>query len=124
MPEAIAEWVADLKVEWLERDNCAHSRQTPGYKPGRLLDHLIKIRNATCTAPGCRRAAQRCDIDHVIPYHRGGRTCECNCHPLCRRHHRCKGTAGWHLTMPAPGVLTWRLPHGRIYQAVPDTYPV
>jgi Domain of unknown function (DUF222) len=124
VPEGLAGWLAGLKVEWLERGTCSHSRQTKAYKPGKALDHLIKIRNATCTAPGCRRAAQRCDIDHVVPFHEGGRTCECNCHPLCRRHHRCKGSAGWHVDMPEPGVVTWRLPHGRGYQTSPEAYPV
>ncbi len=119
-----AAWMAGLAVQWLEAGTCSHSRQTPGYRPGRLLDHLIKIRNPACTAPGCRRPAQQCDVDHVIPYHQGGRTCECNCHPACRRHHRCKGTAGWHLEMPEPGVLTWHLPHGRSYTTKAEPYPV
>jgi uncharacterized protein DUF222 len=124
LPEAMADWIGCLTVEWLERGTCSHSRENAGYKPGRLLDHLIKVRNATCTAPGCGRPAQRCDTDHVIPYHLGGRTCECNCHPLCRRHHRCKGSAGWHLEMTAPGELTWRLPHGRTCQTATVPYPV
>jgi len=121
---SLAAWIAALRVEWLQRETCDHSRETQSYRPGRLLDHLIKIRNPTCTAPGCRRPAQRSDIDHVIPYHLGGRTCECNCHPGCRRHHRCKGSAGWHLEMPEPGVLVWRLPHGRSYTSRADPYPI
>ncbi len=120
----VAAWMAGLAVQWLEAGTCGHSRQTTGYRPSRLLDHLIKIRNPTCTAPGCRRPAQQSDIDHVIPYHLGGRTCECNCHPACRRHHRCKGTAGWQLEMPEPGVLTWHLPHGRSYTTRAEPYPV
>ena len=117
-------WVAGLQVQWLLRGTCDHSRQTDAYRPGRSLDHLLKIRNPTCTAPGCRRPVERCDIDHVIPYHLGGRTCECNCHPACRRHHRCKGSAGWHLDMPEPGILAWRLPHGRTYRTRADPYPI
>ncbi len=119
-----AAWIAGLQPEWLNAETCDHSRQTAGYQPGQLLGHLIKIRNPTCSAPGCRRPAHRCDLDHVIPYHLGGRTCECNLHPLCRRHHRCKGSPGWQLDMPEPGVLTWRLPHGRTYTTRPEPYPV
>jgi hypothetical protein len=119
-----AAWIAGLPIEWLNTGTCDHSRQTAGYQPGKLLGHLITIRNPTCTAPGCRRPAQRCDLDHVIPYHLGGRTCECNLHPLCRRHHRCKGTPGWHLHMPEPGILTWQLPHGRTYTTTAEPYPV
>ncbi len=36
---------------------------------------------ATCAAAGCRRAAGTCDLDHTVPHHRGGRTCECNIGP-------------------------------------------
>jgi len=38
----------------------------------------------TCTAPGCRRPASSCDLDHVTPYDRGGRTCECNLGPTSK----------------------------------------
>lgn len=117
-------WISSLTVNWLESGSCSHARETRSYVPGRLLAHLIKVRNPTCTAPGCRRPAQQCDIDHVIPYARGGRTCECNCQPLCRRHHRCKGSAGWHLEMPEPGILVWRVPHGRTYRTHAQPYPV
>jgi hypothetical protein len=124
LPSATRAWLAGLTIEWLQGGTCSHSRETSAYRPGRLLDHLIKVRNPTCTAPGCRRPAQRCDVDHVIPYHLGGKTCECNCHPLCRRHHRCKGGAGWLLEMPEPGVLAWKLPHGRTYLTRAEPCPV
>jgi hypothetical protein len=124
IPDAMSAWIDGVQVEWLENGTCSHSRETSAYRPSRALDHLIKIRNPTCTAPGCRRPAQSCDIDHVIPYDQGGKTCECNCHPVCRRHHRCKQTTGWHVEMPEPGVLSWRLPHGRSYSARAEVYPV
>jgi len=121
---SVAAWVSDLAVQWLESGSCSHARETQAYVPGRLLAHLIKVRNSTCTAPGCRRPALQSDIDHVVPYAHGGRTCECNCHPACRRHHRCKGSAGWRLEMPEPGILAWRLPHGRTYVTRAEPYPV
>ena len=123
IPSADA-WIKGLAMNWLESGSCSHARETTNYVPGRLLGHLIKVRNPTCTAPGCRRPAQQSDIDHVVPYDRGGRTCECNCHPACRRHHRCKGSAGWRLNMPEPGILVWRLPHGRTYVTRAQPYPV
>jgi len=121
---SVGAWMRSLTVNWLESGSCSHARETKNYVPGRLLAHLIKVRNPACTAPGCRRPAQHSDIDHVVPYAHGGRTCECNCQPLCRRHHRCKGSAGWHLEMPEPGVLVWRLPHGRTYRTQAQPYPV
>ncbi|MBO0832399.1 MAG: HNH endonuclease, partial [Actinobacteria bacterium] len=123
-PLDLGAWISGLNVNWLESGSCSHARETTGYVPGRLLGHLIKVRNPTCTAPGCRRPAQQCDVDHIVPYQQGGRTCECNLHPACRRHHRCKGSAGWRVEMPEPGVLVWRLPHGRSYLSRAQPYPV
>ena len=71
-----------------------------------------------------RRPAARCDQDHTVPYDQGGRTCECNLAPLCRRHHRAKQVHGWRLEQPQPGVMTWHLPHGRNYQTTGEPYPV
>jgi hypothetical protein len=124
MLPAAAAWARGLTIRWLETGKCSHQRETTAYVPGRLLGHLVKVRNPTCTAPGCRRPAQSCDIDHVVPYDQGGRTCECNTHPACRRHHRLKGSAGWQLEMPEPGILAWRLPHGRTYVTRGEPYPI
>ena len=124
IPAPAAAWVSGLTFHWLEAGTCAHPRETKAYAPTRLLDHLIKVRNPTCTAPGCRRPAHRCDVDHVVPYDQGGRTCECNTHPACRRHHRLKGSADWQLEMPEPGILAWRLPHGRTYVTRAEPYPI
>ena len=53
-----------------------------GYHPSRKLAHLIRARSATCTAPGRRRPAVRCDLDHTRPWDQGGATCECNLAPI------------------------------------------
>jgi hypothetical protein len=118
-----AAWLASLSIKTLESGTCSHQRQATAYRPPAALRHLIKIRDRTCAFPGCRRRAIRCDDDHTIPYHLGGRTCECNLSPLCRQHHRAKQAPGWHLDQPQPGTLTWTLPHGRSYTITPGTYP-
>jgi hypothetical protein len=82
------------------------------------------VRQRTCSFPGCRRPARRCDLDHTVPYDQGGATCECNLAPLCRRHHQAKQAHGWHLTQDQPGIMTWRTPSGRTYTTLPDPYPV
>jgi len=119
-------WAAELKerLQLLETAPCGHGRQSRSYQPLRSLRHLIEIRQRTCSFPGCRRAARRCDLDHTVPYDRGGATCECNLAPLCRKHHRAKQAHGWHLTQPEPGRMVWRLPHGRCYETVGEPYPV
>jgi Domain of unknown function (DUF222) len=104
------------------RGPCEHPQAEDRYRPSRKLQHLVKARNATCTAPGCGRRAARCDLDHTDPHHHGGRTCECNLAPLCRRHHRCKQADGWRLEQPEPGILVWHTPAGRTYTTTPTRY--
>jgi hypothetical protein len=112
-----------LTITPLAHDQCDHRYQEPGYRPSRRLQHLIWARTPTCTAPGCRRPAARCDLDHTTPYDQGGRTCECDLAPLCRHHHRCKQSQGWRLEQTRPGVMHWTTPAGRRYIVTPDAYP-
>jgi hypothetical protein len=117
-------WLATVKITPIETGSCAHRYQSAGYQPGAILRHRVKIRSRRCGFPGCRQPAARCDDDHTIPHHQGGRTCECNLYPLCRHHHKCKQDPGWHLTQPRPGALIWTAPSGRRYTVTPDPYPV
>jgi uncharacterized protein DUF222 len=112
-----------VTINPLAQGPCDHGYQEPGYQPSRRLQHLINTRTPTCSAPGCRQPATRCDLDHTVPYDQGGRTCECNLAPLCRHHHRCKQSEGWQLDQPAPGVMTWTTPAGRHYTTTPDAHP-
>jgi hypothetical protein len=117
-------WLATIKITPIETASCAHRYESAGYQPSPTLRHRVKIRSPRCGFPGCRRAARRCDDDHTIPWHKGGRTCECNLHPLCRHHHQTKQAHGWHLAQPQPGVLIWTTPSGRTYTVTPGLYPV
>jgi Domain of unknown function (DUF222) len=119
------DWTGRLRVQLtpIARGGCGHDRAEPGYRPSRALQHLIKVRNARCTAPGCGRPAALCDLDHTIAWDQGGITCECDLAPLCRHHHRCKQAEGWSLDQPEPGVLIWRVPSGRRYATRPTQYP-
>ena len=108
----------------ITRGPCDHARAETGYRPSRKLQHLVRARNARCTAPGCGRPATRCDLDHTVPWDQGGITCECGLAPLCRHHHRCKQAEGWSLAQPEPGVLRWRTPSGRRFTTTPTEYQV
>jgi hypothetical protein len=112
-----------LAITPLARGSCDHRYEEPGYQPSRKLQHLIQARTPTCSAPGCQRAAVRCDLDHTKPYDQGGRTCECGLAPLCRHHHRCKQSQGWRLEQPEPGVMIWTTPADRKHTTEPDSYP-
>lgn len=117
-------WLAGLRMVIFQSGTCAHPRQSLLYQVPRPLRHLIQARQRSCSFPGCRRPARRCDLDHTIPFDQGGKTCECNLTPLCRRHHQAKQTDGWRLDQPEPGVLAWTLPHGRSYTVRAEPYLV
>ena len=116
-------WLASIPMTWFEPAGCTHERQSTAYRPPPTLQHLIRVRQQTCAFPGCRRPASQCDLDHTVPFQRGGLTCECNLAPLCRRHHKAKQAPGWWLEQPCPGVLTWTIPSGRSYSTCPTVYP-
>jgi len=117
-------WLAKVTLSGIECGTCNHEGESRAYRPPNLMRHLVNIRQRTCTFPGCRRPAERCDLDHTIPYDQGGRTCPCNLSPTCRQHHRTKQAPGWHLHQPRPGTLTWTAPHGRTYTTEPGLYPI
>ncbi len=81
-PDAIT-WARGLldKLDILESGRCSHARRSAGYCPPRSLRNLVCVRQRTCSFPGCRRPAVRCDVDHTVPYDAGGPTCECNLAP-------------------------------------------
>jgi hypothetical protein len=115
-------WALTVTIRPLAVGECLHERESKGYQPAPSLRHVVNVRQRTCGFPGCRNPAARCDQDHTIPHGQGGRTCECNLACLCRRHHQAKQAQGWWLEQPEPGVLIWRLPHGRSYQVEPRPY--
>ncbi len=77
-------WLATVTITPITASTCDHRHQSAGYQPSPRLRHLVKTRSPRCGYPGCRRPAVRCDDDHTVPYHKGGRTCECNLHPTCK----------------------------------------
>jgi len=48
----------------------------------------IEIRDGQCTHPYCSRPARHCQVDHIIPYSKGGTTTQENGRLLCGRHNR------------------------------------
>ena len=121
--QRLAEWLARLKTGPIQAGQCTHARAVPGYRIPATLDHLVKIRQQTCSNPICARPAMHCDDDHTRPHHNGGITCECGLGPACRTCHQAKQAKGWRLEQPRPGEFTWQPPHGRRYPANPDSYP-
>jgi hypothetical protein len=94
------------------------SRYTP---PAHLAAHVV-ARDQTCVFPGCRVRADRCDLDHRVPFDADGgtgATSDINLSALCRPHHRLKQQPGWRLAGYADGTLAWRTPTGHRYRRRP-----
>jgi hypothetical protein len=92
-----------------------------GYEHSATLETAIALRDGTCRAPGCRRAATRCDCDHVVP-HPVGPTSLANSCSLCRYHHRLKTHApGWRVGTDGDEVV-WTTPAGHRLVSDPADY--
>jgi hypothetical protein len=121
---------AAADAEWRDRRDrrdqraggCAHDLASAAYRPPPRVAEFVVARDRTCRFRSCRRPAEQCDLDHVIPHHEGGLTCACNIGGQCRLHHQLKQHPGWNLTEPKPGVFRWTTPAGRTYVVDPDPY--
>jgi hypothetical protein len=100
-------------------------RAEPGYRPPQALVDDVVARDRTCTFPGCRVPAVRCDIDHAEPYDPSrpadDQTVRENLHALCRHHHRLKTHGGWAVERDdATGLTRWTAPTGHAYVRAPE----
>lgn len=93
----------------------------PRYRPSRALADFVRARDLTCRAPGCDRPATDCDLDHTVPYSRGGATHASNIKALCRFHHIVKTFWGWRDTQLNDGTVIWTMPDGRIQVTTPGS---
>ena len=83
----------------------------PGYRPSARLAEFIRVRDLFCRFPNCDVPADRCDIDHVIPWPLGP-THPSNLNCKCRSHHLMKtfwgGPGGWSDAQSPDGTVSGR----------------
>jgi hypothetical protein len=93
-----------------------------GYRPTAKTLEFIRWRDLTCRWPGCDRPAERCDIDHSVPYPVGP-THPSNNRPYCRTHHLVKtfhtGIDGWTDQQLPDGTIVFTAPTGHTYTTEP-----
>ena len=89
------------------------------YTPSAALADLVRLRDRTCRFPGCRHPADRCDLDHVVPWPAGPTTAD-NLAALCRHHHRLKHQSPWTVRAGPGATLDWTSPSGHLYQTAPE----
>ncbi len=96
----------------------ATTDSTAAYRPAGSVVRRVRRRDGTCRFPGCATPAERCQLDHVIPWP-DGPTEDANLACLCTSHHGFKHHAGWRLSMTSAGVCTWTAPTGRTHMTRP-----
>jgi hypothetical protein len=84
------------------------------YEPPQELRDFVIARDRTCRGLGCRMPADRCDLDHRVPWPQG-RTDEDNLDPACRGWHRAKTLTDVTVEPDGQGGLWITLPSGRCY---------
>lgn len=90
-----------------------------GYHPSKKLSDFVRCRDLTCRWPGCNAPAERCDIDHTMPWPYGA-THPSNTKLFCRIHHLIKTfCTGWSDRQQPDGTITFTAPNGRTYSTVP-----
>ncbi len=93
-----------------------------GRFPSARLAEAVRLRAGTCRFPTCSVPADRCDIDHHVPYPVGA-TSGRNNDPDCRRHHRGK-TFAWLATVRDDDGVDWTMPDASRYRCLDDPLPV
>ncbi|MGE2713659.1 DUF222 domain-containing protein [Mycolicibacterium litorale] len=93
----------------------------PHYRPSAKLAAFVRARDLFCRFPGCTVPAERCDIDHVVPWPYGP-THPSNLHCKCRTHHLGKTfDDGWREQQSPDGTVVWTTPAGRRYTTAPGS---
>ena len=96
----------------------------PHYAPSAALAEFVRCRDLTCRFPSCDVPADRCDIDHTVPYplgptHASNRKC------MCRANHLLKtfwgGEQGWRDRQLPDGTIIWTSPTRHTYTTRPGS---
>ncbi|WP_306900282.1 HNH endonuclease signature motif containing protein [Arthrobacter sp. B1I2] len=95
------------------------------YRLPETIKQWIRMRDGTCTFPGCSNRSPDNETDHLKAWEHGGTTGASNLGQLCPKHHRLKHARPW---KPTPGTKNeppgWTSPTGRHYNAEhPDREP-
>ncbi len=93
-----------------------------GYSPHAATTHLTRLQHTTCVFPHCAMPAERCDLDHGLAFHKGGKTCVGNLAPLCRRHHNAKSFGHWQLNRHGENIRWISTLTGRSYTTTGTRY--
>jgi hypothetical protein len=75
---------------------------TATYRPSQRLVDFLTARDDECVFRTCHQPAQRCEIEHCLPFDSGGPTAPHNNAITCKRHNTCKNPTPRSATPPTP----------------------
>ena len=84
------------------------------YRPPAALADFVRARDKTCRFAGCRRPAEKCELDHRTE-HPEGPTSDENLDALCAHHHQLKHHSKWLGCRLTNGDYNWLSPAGQYY---------
>jgi hypothetical protein len=94
------------------------------YTPPAAIKHITQLKHTTCAFPNCAMPSERCDLDHNLAHHKGGKTSVGNLAPLCRRHHNGKSFGHWDLNRHGENIQWTSTLTGRNYLTTSTRYPL
>ncbi|PXA70339.1 HNH endonuclease signature motif containing protein [Cryobacterium arcticum] len=98
---------------------CMLSVGRDSYTPPADMKRYTEIRDQTCQGIGCNRTATHSEIDHTVPWNKGGPTAVGNLVHLCKACHRLKHQSSFRTRQTPTGALTWTSPGGKTYTREP-----
>lgn len=91
---------------------------TDHYRPTRAMVEHVQAVDGVCRAPGCQVPADRCDLDHVVPWPMGPTTAG-NAQSLSRGCHHPKTAGLWSAARAPDDGIRWTTLTGREYVTYP-----
>jgi hypothetical protein len=111
-PDDLAKLMAGGTVRYHDPDRKPPA--TEAYAWTEAQRRYLCARDRRCRFPGCRVPAERCELDHVVPFSAGGATDVDNGLTVCKRHHRVKHQPDWKTRRFTDHRVEWTTPTGHV----------
>lgn len=116
------EWLSRTEPKLVDLDQ-VRGQTTTAYRPTPAMRAAAAARDGTCIYPGCSIAAERCQLDHRVPFDEGGPTTVDNLYSLCARHHNLKtDRRAIYIPDPDTGEVVWLFANGTYETATMDGF--
>lgn len=108
-------------VEMVATPTVVDDRPEPEHDPSAGLARRVRFRDHSCDGPGCSVPADRCELDHDLPWP-AGPTSFANLKARSQRCHHAKH-GGWLVSRQPGGNSLWTSPGGRSYYVLAQDEP-